>query len=97
MVGFLHLKESEVFLNNSPALQVSKAVSEVDPEHGSGSLEVCPGLLEFTFPPFEGTLKVGAHKESLMRRVSVLLLVTEINASALTGGKCYELDPEGIQ
>ena len=45
MVGFLHLKESKVFLDNSPVLRVSKAVPEVDPEHGSGSLEVRRGLL----------------------------------------------------
>ena len=34
MVGFLHLKESEAFLDNSPVLRVSEAVPEVDPDTG---------------------------------------------------------------
>ena len=91
MVGLLHLKESKAFLDNSPVLRVSEAVLEVDPEHGSGSLEVRRGLLRLAFPPFEGgALEVGARKQSLMRGVSVLPLVTEINTSAL-GLKRFKL------
>ena len=91
MVSLLHLKESKAFLDNSPVLRVSEAVPEVDPEHGSGSLEVRRRLLEFTFPPLEGgALKVGTRKKSLTRRVSVLPLVTEVNASAL-GLKRFKL------
>ena len=91
VVSLLHLKEGEALLDDSPVLRVSEAVPEVNPEHGSRGLEVRRGLLEFTFPPLEGgALKVGTHKESLTRRVSVLLLVTEVNASAL-GLKCFQL------
>ena len=85
MVGLLHLKEGEVLLDDLPVLRVSEAVPEVNPEHGSRGLEVCRGLLEFTFPPFEGgALKVGTHEEGLARRVSILLLVAKVNASALS-------------
>ena len=57
----------------------------------SRGLEVRCGLLQFTFPPLKGgTLKVGARKESLTRRVSVLLLIAEVNALAL-GLKCFQL------
>ena len=85
MVGLLHLKEGEVLLDDLPVLRVSEAVPEVNPEHGSRGLEVCRGLLEFTFPPFEGgALKVGTREEGLARRVSILLLVAKVNASALS-------------
>ena len=81
MVSLLHLKEGEALLDDSPMLRVSEAVPEADPEHGSGSLEVRRGLLQLAFPPFEGgALKVRARKKSLTRGVSVLPLVTEINA-----------------
>ena len=91
MIGLLHLKESKAFLDNSPVLRVSEVVLEIDPEHGSGSLEVRRRLLQLAFPPFEGgALKVGAREESLTRRVSVLLLVAEVNASAL-GLKRFQL------
>ena len=84
VVGLLHLEEGEALLDDLPVLRVSEAVPEVNPEHGSGGLKVRRGLLEFTFPPFEGSaLKVGTCEESLVRRVSILLLIAKVNASAL--------------